>query len=71
MAVTKKLQMVFALADGKKLTYSLPDPKDDITKDGVDAVMNEMIAKNVIVKGGAAASKIAETSIRTTETVAL
>ena len=71
MAATKKLQMVFALEDGKKLTYSLSEPKDGITKAEVEAAMNSMITSNIVSKNGVAASTIAEAYVRTTENVEL
>ncbi len=71
MAATKKLQMVFALADGKQLTYSLTDPKEGITKAEVEAAMNNMITNSIISKNGVTASTIAEMYVRTTENVEL
>ena len=42
MAVTKNLQMVFAMEDGSKITYSLADPREDITRVQVETVMNTL-----------------------------
>ncbi|MDQ0202581.1 DUF2922 domain-containing protein [Pectinatus haikarae] len=71
MAVTKNLQMVFALADGKKLTYNLTDPKDDVTKAQVETVMNGMITNSVVMKDNVAAAKIDGIYVRTVESTEL
>ncbi len=71
MASSKNLQMVFTLGNGKTLTYSLSDPKDNITRAEVETAMNNMIAKNVVLKDAAAASKIDSISVKTVDNVEL
>ena len=71
MAAKKNLQMVFLLEDGKKASYNLVEPKDDISRAAVEGVMNDMIAKNVILKNASAASRIEGIYVKATDTVEL
>lgn len=71
MAVTKNLQMVFTLADGKKLTYNLADPKDDVTRAQVESTMTNMITNNVVMKDSVVATKIDGIYVKTVENIEL
>ena len=44
----KTLQMTFNNSNGKSVTLSFPYPKDDITTTEIEAVMDTLIAKNII-----------------------
>jgi len=69
--MSKVLKMVFNLEGAKTLTYSLADPKDGLTKAAVEAVMNNMIAKQAVVVDGIYPQSIKEAVIRSTEEIAL
>lgn len=67
----QKLQMTFALANGKTFTYSLANPKPGLTKAEVAAVMTQMIDKKAVVVHGGYPVSIKETLIRSTDETAL
>ena len=69
--MSKVLKMVFNLEGAKTLTYSLADPKDGLTKTAVEAVMNNMIAKQAVVVDGIYPQSIKEAVIKSTEEIAL
>jgi hypothetical protein len=69
--MSKVLKMVFNLEGAKTLTYSLADPKDGLTKAAVEAVMNNMIAKQAVVVNGIYPQSIKEAVIKSTEEIAL
>ncbi|MDP4127819.1 MAG: DUF2922 domain-containing protein [Bacillota bacterium] len=58
-AVSKKvLRMTFNNALGSAVSYTLPAPKVDLTAAAIEAVMDQMIAKNIfLTSGGALVSK--------------
>ena len=69
--MSKTLELVFRTSAGKETTISVPDPKDDLTLVQAQAVMKDIIDKNIFsVKGNALAEKV-EARIRNRETVAL
>lgn len=69
--MSKTLEMVFRTSAGKETTISVPDPKDDLTLVQAQAVMKDIIDKNIFsVKGNALTEKV-EARIRNRETVAL
>ena len=65
----KILRMVFANEGGNNVTFSLRNPKDPITAAEVQAVMDNIIAKNVFNStGGDLVSKVRAEIVDTTET---
>ncbi|CVK19908.1 DUF2922 domain-containing protein [Sporomusa sphaeroides] len=69
--MTKTLQMVFLNSAGKETVISVADPKDDLTLAQVQAVMQDIIDKNIfVVKGNTLAGQV-EARISNRETVAL
>ncbi|WP_371362997.1 hypothetical protein SRRS_39970 [Sporomusa rhizae] len=69
--MSKTLELVFRTSAGKETTISVPDPKDDLTLVQAQAVMKDIIDKNIFsVKGNALTEKV-EARIRNRETVAL
>ncbi len=65
----KTLRMVFKNAGGSNVTFSLRNPKDDITVAEVQGVMDTIIAKNIFsTTGGDLTSKVRAELIDTTET---
>lgn len=69
--MAKTLKMVFGLANGEKITYSLPDPKNNLSRATVDDVMNDMIDKEAIVSGGFFAASISDAYIYETNRIEL
>ena len=69
--MTKTLQMVFLNSAGKETVISVADPKDDLTLAQVQAVMQDIIDKNIfVIKGNTLAGQV-EARISNRETVAL
>ncbi len=55
---TKTLRMVFKNQAGTNFTISLDDPREDLTGAGIEAVMDQIIAANIInTSGGDLVSK--------------
>lgn len=69
--MTKTLEMVFRTSAGNETIISVPDPKDDLTLAQAQAVMTDIIAKNIFVIKGSALAERVEARIRSRETVAL
>lgn len=56
--ITKTLRMVFKNQAGTNFTLTLDNPRDDVTSAEIEAVMDQIIAANVIsTSGGDLASK--------------
>ena len=49
---TKTLRMVFRNQDGRNVTITLNDPKDELTQSEVNAAMDLIIAKNALTSNG-------------------
>ena len=47
--MAKTLEMVFRDTMGKEVIISLPDPKDSITLAQVQAVMQDIVTRNIFV----------------------
>lgn len=69
--MTKTLEMVFRNQEGKETVISLADPRDDVTKAQVDAVMQDIIAKNIFATKNGDLVQAVEARIRTRDAVAL
>lgn len=69
MAAT--LEMVFHNEAGKNSTISLADPKDGLTQAQVQAVMQDIITRNIFHTSNGNLVEVVEARIRTSETVAL
>ena len=65
----KTLRMVFKNAGGSNVTFSLRNPKEDITAAEVQGVMDTVISKNIFSStGGDLTSKVRAEIVDTTET---
>ncbi|MDR3600811.1 MAG: DUF2922 domain-containing protein [Desulfosporosinus sp.] len=54
----KVLRMTFNTATGSAVSITLPDPKADLTSAQIEAVMDQIIAKDIfLTSGGALVSK--------------
>ena len=69
--MAKTLKIVFNLKDTKTTTYSLPDPKDDITKNAVQTAAETMLAKKFVLSGGTLATDIKDAYIANVERIEL
>ncbi len=69
--MTKTLEMVFRNADGKETVISLADPREDVTKDEVDTVMQDIVAKNIFSTKGGDLVQVVDARIRTRDSVSL
>ena len=47
MTTTKVLKLTFTTTGGKNVTLTVANPKEDLTKDEVEAIMDAIIAKNI------------------------
>ncbi len=52
--MNKTLQMLFTNEEGRTVTISVPDPKDDLTGVQVSAAMATILAANTFVSTGGA-----------------
>ena len=59
----KSLKMVFSLEAGANVTYTLQDPREDLTLDGVRQVMQQMLDKQAVVSGDSLANGIKDAYI--------
>nr|WP_092074297.1 DUF2922 domain-containing protein [Dendrosporobacter quercicolus]NSL49201.1 DUF2922 domain-containing protein [Dendrosporobacter quercicolus DSM 1736]SDM87464.1 Protein of unknown function [Dendrosporobacter quercicolus] len=69
--MTKTLELVFQSAAGKEVTLNLADPQEGLTKAVVDAVMAEIISRNIFITATGELTQIVEARIKTTEAVVL
>ena len=69
--MAKTLKIVFNLKDTKTATYSLPDPKDSITKNEVQTAAETMLAKKFVLSGGTLATDIKDAYIANVERIEL
>lgn len=65
--MAKVLKMNFTLDNGKTFTYNLAEPKSDLTKSAVDAVMQQILDKKAVALEDKALKAIQGAFIRTTE----
>lgn len=69
--MTKTLEMVFRNQSGKEVVISVADPRDDLTKAQADAVMADIVAKNIFSPKGGELVQAVEARIRTRDAVTL
>ena len=69
--LTKRLELQFTNVAGKRVTISVIDPKDDLTSMEVEAVMNQIIAANIIEALGGDLVAIAGARVVTREVAEL
>lgn len=69
--MTKKLSMVFKTDEGKEVAIALPDPKDDLTKAQVVAVMDQIIAKEIFISTKGKLTTVVDAIIKSTDEVSL
>lgn len=64
--MSKVLELVFKDTDGKKKTFSINDPKNDVTKASAEGVMQGIINANIFATAAGDLASIVETRVRTT-----
>ena len=69
--MAKTLKIVFDLKDAKTATYSLPDPKDGLTKAEVQTATEAMLAKEFVLSGGTLATGVKDAYIQQNERIEL
>lgn len=69
--MTKTLEMVFRNAAGKLVTVRVVDPKDGLTNPEAQAVMNDIITKNIFSTKDGDLTQIVEARVQTRDTVVL
>ncbi len=65
------LKIALNLPDGKTLTYSLEDPKANLTKAEVETLMNDMITESAILVNDVEPESFKKAYIYETNTVEL
>ena len=69
--MAKTLKIVFDLDGAKTTTYSLPDPKDGLTKTEVQSATGMMISKDFVQSGGTLATGVKDAYISNVERIEL
>lgn len=67
----KRLELVFQTTGGGRLRISVPDPKDNLTAEEVQAAMNTIIAKNIFSSRTGDVDAILSARIVTSDTTEL
>lgn len=67
MEIKKKLVMSFKNVKDKQVSFSIENPKEDLTEENIKSVMDLIVSKNVFLVGGfdlasAVEAKIVETN---------
>lgn len=52
METTKRLLMTFANEDGKKVSISVQDPREDLTEEEIKNTMDLIVEKNIFAPNG-------------------
>ena len=50
--VTTRLELIFLTEEGKRATISIQDPKEELTPQEVEAVMDQIVEKDVFTSKG-------------------
>lgn len=69
--MTKVLAMHFKNGSGKEITIQVNDPRTDLTKAGVEAVMQSIITKNIFSTASGDLVQIVGAQIKSTDAVDL
>jgi len=69
--MAKTLKIVFDFDGIKTATFSIADPKDDITKAAVKAATDTMVAKDFVLSGGSLATGVKDAYIENYERIEL
>ena len=69
--MAKTLKIVFDIGGVRTSTFSLADPKDDITKSAVQTAATTMLAKDFVLSGGSLATDVKDAYIENYERIEL
>ncbi|VBB09427.1 Hypothetical protein LUCI_4717 [Lucifera butyrica] len=69
--MTKTLEMVFRNSEGKQVTLSVAEPRENLTLAEVQAVMNDIVGKNIFLTTGGDLKEAVDARIRTRDVIAL
>lgn len=69
--MTKRLQMVFGTAGGRRVTLSLLDPLETLDAATVQTAMNTIVSKNIFNTSSGELTTVLGASITSTETTEL
>lgn len=64
----KKIVMYFKKTDGKNMSITIEDPKDDVTEQQIKAAMDLVVSKDVFMKGNYGIESAVKAQIVTTNT---
>ncbi|MDQ7094295.1 DUF2922 domain-containing protein [Desulfosporosinus sp. PR] len=68
ITTTKVIKLVFTTAGDKTFALSITDPKENLSKDDIVAVMNTIIEKNIFLSSSGALTGIQDIRIVNTTT---
>ena len=69
--MTKTLEMTFRDTMGKNVMINIPNPKDGLTLAQVDAIMQDIIAKNIFATTNGDLVDVMEAKIRVVDVTVL
>lgn len=69
METTKKLLMTFKTNDGKKVSLSVDDPREDITEEEIKDAMTTIINSGIFEPNGSSLIEMIEAKVVETDTV--
>lgn len=69
--MTKTLEMTFRDVMGKNVMINIPNPKDGLTLAEVDAIMQDIIAKNIFATTSGDLVDVVEAKIRVVDVTVL
>lgn len=64
----KKIVMYFKKANGKNMSITIEDPKDDVTEQQIKTAMDLVVSKDVFMKGSYGIESAVKAQIVTTNT---
>ena len=68
MDITKKLVMTFKSSDDKKVSISVDDPRENLTKNEIKEAMDTIIEKNIFSPNGASLVESVSAKVVLTDT---
>lgn len=68
METKKRLVMTFSDEDGKKISLSVDDPREDIAEDEIKSVMDLIVSKNIFAPNGLDLVSSVEAKVVVTDT---
>ena len=69
METNKKLLMTFNTEEGKKISISIEDPRENITEDEIKNVMTVILNNDIFSPGGGKLKEIVEAKVVETDTI--